>query len=325
MANEKKEEAAAAEVKTEEPGILSKETTDEIDGAVNAVVEQVEKDRAERVAKENAGKPASEAKKDLPPPEDQDGDDGKGEKPPDGKDKGEKAGEVEPEAVPDALIERAVKAGMSISDAKSFQKADALERFCAMLEKRDGGDADKKKDEGKEADDPLAAIPDLDPEKYDEAVVAGFKGMKDIIRKQQEVINGLHGDGKSRDAAWFDSKVAALGEAFVEAVGNGDRSKLDPNGPQAKKLAELESKVKVLSAGYKADGKDVSRETVFNEAVAIVLGDVQAKAEAALKSGELEKRKRQHIARPSGAGMKPTTNVYDDVAAKLDQKYFGKK
>jgi hypothetical protein len=199
-----------------------------------------------------------------------------------------------------------------------------------VLEKKradaDGdGSAGGEKSGGGEAADPVAAIPDLDPEKYDEEVVNGFKAMKDIVRKQQEVIAGLRGDGKARDAAWFDSQVAALGQEYVAAVGAGDRSKLVSNSPQAAKFAELESKFNVLAAGYKADGKDVSRETVFKEAVAIVMGDVQAKAEATLKSAELEKRKKLHINRPTASKATPKQDAFSDVADTLDRKYFGKK
>jgi hypothetical protein len=312
---------------------LPKDFLDELDGAVCGVVETVERERAQRIAAreipaKSESKDKPEPKQDLPPTEVQDGD-GKGAEAPTGVDKEKKADEggQPPELIPDALVERAIKAGMSISDARSFKKADALERVTGILEKRRvAGDQEAAGDDKKdEADDPLAAIPDLDPEKYDEGVVNVVKALKDVIRKQNGVIQGLHSDGKARNASWFDSQVATLGEAYVEAVGDGNRSKMDPNSPQAKKVAELESKFKVLSAGYKAAGAEINNETVFEEAVAIVLGDVKAKAETALKGAELEKRKKLHIARPSGAGVKPTTNVEDDVASELDRKYFGKK
>jgi hypothetical protein len=219
---------------------------------------------------------------------------------------------------------------MSIGDARSFQKAEALERMCVMLEKRAEGDgggagAGAEGDGGAEKPDPLDAIPDLDPNEYDEKVVAGFKAMKDIIRSQRETIASVQGEGNTRQASWFDGQVAALGKGFVEAVGTGDRAKLDPNGPQAKKLTDLQAKFDVLSAGYKAAGQDMSRESVFQEAVSIVLGDVKAKAESAVKADALGRRRGQHVNRPSGHGNKPTTDAFADVAAVLDAKHFGKK
>ena len=227
---------------------------------------------------------------------------------------------VDATAITDELVERAVKAGMSISDAKTFQKADALGRMCDMLEK-----GSKKADEVKVVDevDPLAAIPDLDPEKYDEQVVAGFKAMKDIIRTQQAAIKaGQSEGGKAQATSWFDGQVAALGSAFAESVGTGDRAKLDPNGPQVKKLAELEGKFDVLKAGYKAAGKEVDGAIVFKEAVAFVLGDVQAKADSSVKARGLGERRNLHIQRPSGVTAKPQADAFGDVAAALDKKFF---
>lgn len=315
---------------------------DEIDGAVTEAIQKIESDRKPPEAGEES-RAAAEPKEDLPPDKGQDG----GEKAQegetsgdDGKKKDEKktddAGK-EPE-VSDILVERAIKAGMSISDARSFKKAEALERVCGVLEKKresSGGDSagDKKDGDKKGDEDPLAAIPDLDPkdldpEEYDEkviAVVGAVKALKAFVRKQQETIGGLLREGKSRDSSWFDGQVASLGEVFAEVVGDGNRAKMDPGSPQAKKLADLESKFNVLSAGYKAAGQEVSREAAFNEAVSIVLGDVKAKSEATLKAGKLDDRKRQHVARPSGASVKPTTDPLADVAGELDRKYFGKK
>lgn len=343
MANEKtgegQGEQTAAPAAPEASG-LPRELTDEIEGAVSDVVATIEREQADRVAK-STGRPAEEQKpaeeqtpapekKDLPPGEDRPGEKAEGDTPPNGEDEGKDGEGDEPAQIPDALVERAIKAGMPYADVRSFKKPDALERVIGVLEKKraatDGGDsAGGEKAGGDGEADIVAAIPDLDPDKYDEEVVNGFKAMKDIIRKQQEVITGMRGDGKARDAAWFDSQVAALGEAYVEAVGAGDRSKLASGSPQAAKLAELEGKFNVLAAGYKAAGKDVSRETVFKEAVAVVLGDVAAKAEASLKSAELEKRKKLHINRPSGSRATPRTDAFSDVADTLDRKYFGKK
>ena len=273
----------------------------------------------------------------MPPDKDRTGDEKAGGKPPDdgkGKDEKPKEGaEAKPGSITDAHLERAVKAGLSIADAKTFQSPEALERMCGLLEARkaddkagaDGKDGKGKEGEQKPPDDPLAAIPDLDPNEYDEKVVAGFKAMKDIIRGQQAVINSLHTDGKARDSSWIDGQMAGLGEAYVAAIGKGSRAELDPNSQQAQKRAELESKFNILTAGYKANGNTVDRETVFKEAVAVVLGDVAVKAATDLKAKKLEERGRQHITRPSGGMVSPATDKLGDVAGELDRKYFGKK
>jgi hypothetical protein len=220
---------------------------------------------------------------------------------------------------------------MTISDARAFGSPEALERITVALESRDGGAKGDKKPEAEAAKkdeelDPVADIPDLDPDDYDEKVVAGFKAMKDLIRKQHQVISGMRSDGANRDGSWFEGQVAALGDGFTEALGaGGDRSKLDPASPQAAKRAELETKFKILEAGYKAADQKIDRETVFKEAVSLVLGDVAAKVSSDAKAKALEQRKTQHVARPSGGRQAPATNVLADVAAQIDAKFGGKK
>lgn len=296
---------------------------DEIDAAVNEVVEDIEKSRAAADAKDG--------KSELPP-SGKGGDDKGGEKSSEQQaqtDDGEHSAAAE---IPDALVERAVKAGLSIADARAFPKADALERAVSAIEKRSAGgtDASSKAADStkKEEDETLAAldaIPDLDPDVYDDAVVKGFKLLRDTVRRQHATIKELTaGAGSARQASWFDGQVAALGEDFVGAVGKGDRAKLDPASPQAKNLADLETKFNVLEAGYKAAGQTVEREAVFKEAVALVLGDVKAKAEAGKRSEALSKRSRLHINRPGGANAKPSTDPFEDAAATLDKKYFKK-
>jgi len=304
-----------AGVKKEDDAVgASSELVAEIGAAVDVVVKESEKERA-AVADAATGD-----KKDLRPVKVEDApltdkDEGKGKKVDD---------EAPPVAITDALVERAVKSGMSIADAKAFQTADALERICSVLEKR--GEVKKVDEvEAQVVEDPFAAIPDLDPNEYDEKVVAGFKAMKDIIKKQHEALTDMRRDGSSREAvSFFDSQVAALGKAYAPVVGEGDRSKLDPKSPQAKTRAELESKFNVLTAGYKAAGQDIAKETVFNEAVSLVMGDVQAKATAAEKSAALDKRARLHLARPAGTEHKPQADAFADTAAALDRKFFGK-
>jgi len=311
------QEITAAEEEKQAGVTVESSLRDEIDGAVTEVTEKMQ---AEQKASEE--KPVEENLSEEKPAEEK-----KEEKPEE---------EVIPkdDEIPDALIERAVKAGISIPDAKSFKKADALERMCGVLEKKQESAGNEKKAESdKKEDDPLAAIPDLDPkdldpDEYDEkviAVVGAVKALKDIVRKQQETIDGLSRDGKSHESSWFDSQVAALGKSYAEVVGDGDRAKLASGSPQAKKLADLESKFNVLSAGYKAAGQDVEKEAVFQEAVSLVIGDVKAQSEASLKAGELEKRKKLHINRPSGASVKATEDPESDVASELDRKFFGKK
>jgi hypothetical protein len=339
---EKKDGDVMPSAKDSDSGRLPQSVKDDIEGAVQTTVTAIEKDRQERLEQE--GRRSGDD--DVPSGKGRPGEKPEGEDASGGgkKDEGEGKGKdgEPPLIVPDALVDRAVKAGMSMADARSFQTADALERVTAILEKKrdgagDGGAGDRSKPKEGEAgggDDPFAGIPDLDPKGldpnvYDEKViqvVGAVKVLKEIVKKQMEAIGRLtHEGGKSRDEAWFDGQVSALGEAYVEAVGKGEGAKLDPAGSQSKKRAELKGKFDVLAVGYKAAGKSVEPETVFKEAVSVVLADETVKAEVARKGKELEARRRQYIHRPTGGGTKPASDVMADVATELDRKFFGKR
>ena len=323
MVDEKKEEKVA-DADVVEP-VVDKGLVDEIDGAVEVVMSDVEKARREAAGEEELSEDDEKILDDKKKADE-------GGKTPD---EGEGAGEVEkakgadaPIAITDDNIERAVKAGMSIADARTFKDAGALERMCVMLESKSSKEeegAREKSGEGEEGIDPLAAIPDLDPEQYDEKVVAGFKALKDIVRSQSQTIAGLVSGKGNEDASWFEGKVNALGDEFQAVLGKGSTSSLDPAGPQAVKRAELDEKARILAAGYKAAGKVMSRDVVFQEAVAVVLGEVVREVAQARKAESLKKRSGSHSARPVSNSTKEQADPFQDVADEIDRKHFGKK
>ncbi len=222
-----------------------------------------------------------------------------------------------PSAIDDAIIERAVKAGMNMSEVRQYPNAGLLAIACNRLEvsakkvsdttgSQDG--AGGKKEEKGEAD-LLAAIPDLDPKEYDENIVSGFKAMKDIIRQQHETIKSMRGD-QGKD--WMTSQIEGMG--ITEAL------KAAPEKREA-----LQAKFDVLTAGYKAAGKDVGRDVILKEAASLtVAGDITA-ADEAVKKEKLAKRSGQQIARPSGHRQQPKGDAFADVAEELNLKYFSKK
>ncbi|WP_309381995.1 hypothetical protein [Cerasicoccus frondis] len=222
---------------------------------------------------------------------------------------------VEESDITDAHVERAIKAGMSISEARSFKDAKSLERIVGLLEARQkdvNQGADKPKEEEASESDPLADIPDLDPEEYDEGIIKGFNAMKSIIasqqktiREQSESIKAIQGSGQQ---SWFDSQVSALEV---------------PDSDKTAKRDDLKTKFDVLSAGYKAAGQDVSQDTIFEEAVGMVLGDSVRESKEQKKADALKKRNGQHTQRPTGAKPKPSSDVESETAKQLDRKFFG--
>jgi hypothetical protein len=290
---------------------------EEISAAVDSKVAENKK------LSESAKPPVKNDKKDVPPVEDPADDEG--EPPAGGEAKGKESGEGKPAEHAESLIERAVKAGMSIGEAKSFQDAKALERICDVLEKKGAKTEESPSGDGKaKEDDPLSAIPDLDPEIYDEKLVGIVKTLKDIIRGNMKESAGLRTANETTgNRSWFDQQVDSLGDAFEKTLGKGERSKR--TSEQRASLAALEDKFAVLEAGYRAAGKQVDKETIFKEAVSVALGDVQVRAEAKVKADQLATRRLQHLNRPSGASVKANTDPMQDIADKLDRKFFGKR
>ncbi len=320
---------------------VSPSLSDEIDGAIEDGFSTVKPEKKDDPPVKDDAKgdvKPDDDKNDLPPDEDQSGDDDSQDKPPVVEGEGDSDDEI-----PDTLIERAVKAGFTIADAKEFKTPEALERMCARLEAKSGdidgkpadtsgNDGEGDEAEGLDVEKLLGSMPEFDPDEYDEKIIEGFDQSKDIIRqlaalvqKQGDTIRGLRDTGASEKGSWVDQKISGLGEGFAEAVGSGSKSDLPVGSPQAAKRAELEKKFTVLEAGYQAAGEKIDRESIFNEAVSLVLGDVAAKAKDDAKAKELAKRKSQHINRPGANQVQAKTDPYEETGDELDRKFFDKK
>lgn len=294
--------------KKEEVTTVSDELTQEIEGAVTNVVEQAEAERKER---QQSAAPAADGQQAATTDDDGDGGDTANADTKDGDKDGDKA-------VTDDLIERAVKAGLSLKDAQSITDPELLTRVVERIEStKKAADeklpAGEKKEDAQDDDasDPLDGIPDLDPEEYDEKIVAGFKAMKDIIKLQRQELSAMKtrsvGDGDA-----ITKQLQKLGQDYADAApaGSGER-------------AELEKKLRVLKAGYKAAGEEIAENDLFAEAAKMVLGDVVDEGKAASKADQVAARKKLHLGRPSGTSIKPKGDVFEDVAKEIDA-VFGK-
>jgi hypothetical protein len=294
--------------KKEEVTTVNDELTQEIEGAVTNVVEQAEAERKER---QQSAAPAADGQQAATTDDDGDGGDTANADTKDGDKDGDKA-------VTDDLIERAVKAGLSLKDAQSMTDPELLTRVVERIESiKKAADeklpAGEKKEDAQDDDasDPLDGIPDLDPEEYDEKIVAGFKAMKDIIKLQRQELSAMKtrsgGDGDA-----ITKQLQKLGQDYADAApaGSGER-------------AELEKKLRVLKAGYKAAGEEIAENDLFAEAAKMVLGDVVDEGKAASKADQVAARKKLHLGRPSGTSIKPKGDVFEDVAKEIDA-VFGK-
>ena len=211
--------------------------------------------------------------------------------------------------ITDEHLERAVKVGFTMAEARKFGSAELLESTVSRLEEAQKAKTNDGENDG-EGEDPLAAIPDLDPEEFDEKIVESFKAMKDIIRAQHETIEGLQ-KAEPSTADWFDGQRGSLDKPVAKAV-----------LANPEKWDEIRGKFDVLVAGYKAAGQDVSRADVLKEAVGITMSDVIAKAANDEKVKKLDKRGKQHIQRPAGNGG-GGSEVDDeaDIASEIDREF----
>ena len=203
----------------------------------------------------------------------------------------EKPADAESDPAPfvpdDDLVERAVKAGLSMSDAKSFHSKEFAEKIISALETRNQP-APKAGAEGEEtpaeAELEVPALPE--DEDYDPKLVAAFNGMGRMLKQLAKENAELRKAGQSAaEQSFFDMQYGGLDE--------GLRAHVD-----AARKSQLKSKFAMLEAGYKATGAKVERERVFKEAVSLALGDLQAKAGEEKKSAALKQRQGVRLAPP---------------------------
>ena len=248
--------------------------------------------------------------------------------------KAEEAKKPTPPVFSDDTVIRAIHAGFTPADIRAFQDESSLLRVVTSVEaaiKPRETVEDQTSD-----DDVLSAIPELDPEVYDEETIKLYNGLAGVIKKQQEAIQALRANqeqvvrGNQEVAArdiesWFDEQVNKLGDDFKEVLGTGKYRELQIGTPQHTKRDAIANQTAILLAGYRASGLQApSRDEVFSQAARMVLADDFQKVHEKKLSEDLAKRETQHINRATNAGSKSKGDPVADIAAMLDQKYFGK-
>ena len=163
----------------------------------------------------------------------------------------------------DALLTRAAKVDIDLSDAREM-KPDLLEKMVARLEKvtaandSEEGDASEGEESGKTDLDEL--IPDLDPDEYDPAVVDIMKNVKKVILGQQAVIDELRGQLGPQSESSIEKQIANYGKKYESILGK-------PGNINKAAVDKLERNIGYVNADAEADGETLSDEDVFNEAM----------------------------------------------------------
>lgn len=308
--------------KTEQADEVQDNLTSDMEAAVNSALDKFDADNSPEgdkfaAASTKKEKDVIDLNTDEPEPEpdlpsDEDDDDTKTDDvSPDGDE--EDDGEPEPvidsgNEIDDDLLESAVKAGMSIKNARKFPDAESLREAIGFFSGKPSETADTETTDEPvfEVDDVLADIPDLDPEEYDDAIVKGFSALKKLVQSQTKEIQSLK-DGKT--GTWIESQINTL----------GDVAKTVRDDP-SKKTALLK-KFDVLKAGYKATNENATDEAIFQEAASMVLSDAMKKQSDKVKSDAARKRNNARISRTSGqSAQKPGGNDVEDIVNLVEEK-----
>ncbi len=240
----------------------------------------------------------------------------------------------------DYLLQKAVEAGMSLENAKSFQTEDSLLQIVGHLEGQQQEFARIQEEQavaakGSETEKKgiLDALPKLNPDDHDAELIQSFEGMKSVIENQQEQLKELKltqnlqaEQGQRADVAaveqWLDGQVKALGEEFTDALGEGAGRSLTTGSSQAVKRDEIAQQMTIQLAGYKAMGMEPPpREQVFDSAVKVVLPKERTRSTRRNLGEKLKTRSGQHLNRVSGNRTKQTMTPEAAAAAAIDKKY----
>jgi hypothetical protein len=217
----------------------------------------------------------------------------------------------------DALVERAIRAGLTLADAKAFTTKESAERVLAVLEEKTTSTKGKKDDDSAEEPAGEMSLPEIDEAALDDL----DPSIAELIKSQNAALKALSAEVSTLKKAGTSAEAKGFFETQYGALDEKVRSHVD-----AVKKTQLKQKFDLLEKGYKAAGEKVDRETIFKEAVSITLPDAMAKAAAEAKSAKVASRKGLVIAPPGGSSGKTPKVVgggeYADIIAALQEKGF---
>jgi len=242
--------------------------------------------------------------------------------------------------IDNALVERAIRVGLSFNEALGFSD-ESLTAVVGALERKVQADAEvaKTKIETKQEDDALDLFATLNKEDFEPEVVQLLETLAGQVKAQRDEIRALKSTSEQSAAAaqqvavrevedWFDKQISGLGEDYANTLGTGGYRTLAPGSAQLAKRDALAGQMAILLAGYQTIGRQApSREDVFNSALKMVLGDEIAKMSQRKVEEKLRRSAGQHIQRTGGKSEK-TPGGGDpeaEVAALINEKFFGKE
>jgi len=213
------------------------------------------------------------------------------------------------EGLPDELVAKARKLGISDKDISLFDKSEQLEKLCSLIEpavtanksQQDKEVSDKQDTSYDEGDFKVELDPDLyDPDlcKAMQSTAAQINGIKTVLNN---VVSAIQRQTEQSFERNFEGMIAGLGDEFAEVLGTGDLEKIGTDSEFYKNRCKLIEEMNTIAAGLSQTGKPVlSTKQLFQKALNSVFSDVIKKNTRKQIASQVEKQSGRIISRPTG-------------------------
>lgn len=227
----------------------------------------------------------------------------------------EQSAEPEPPAgISDEALERAIRSGLSIQNARKYKDDESLNEILDIIDQQRQGLGGEPNDDGRP--DNYLDIPE--DEDISPPLRTYIQKLEEMVKRHEATIQSLTEEDAARKIDAFSSKIDKLGEAYVPVLGTSEKL----TAAQKENRAKLKSKYDMLSAGYRQTGTKASDDEIFREAVKLVAGDSAA---AYKREKALSDRKNLTTMRPTPSqGRSPKASsaesISQQVAAELRER-----
>ena len=226
-------------------------------------------------------------------------------------------------SISDEAVERAIRAGMSISNARKYADDSALLEAVGILVNMQHSAAESKGSDGddsssnKPSDDPVPIdLPDDDD--ISPSVRSYISRLEQSVRRHEATIKAMTTRAAAQESDWISAQIDSLSAAYSKELGSG--TTVTP--AQLANRDKIRSTYEILSEGYKARGIQWSKEELFKSAVRLVAGDG---APVKDRRQTLSDRRSLETFRPSRAGSRnrdpaDTDSIVAQVASELRER-----
>lgn len=216
-------------------------------------------------------------------------------------------------ALPNDLVEKAKKLGLTDDDIAICQKQEQLERLCSLIEPKAAKPTKEVKEETAKDTPPQDGDfkIELDPDLYDPDLCKAMKSAADQINGLKSLVNNvvsmMQRQSEHSFERTFEGFIAELGDGFTDSLGKGTLEEIGKDSEYFQNRCKVIEEMNAIAAGYSQTGKAVpSPKQLFTRAVNSVFGDAIKKNARREVAGQLQKRSSQIISRPTGRNGKDT-------------------